>query len=1025
MVKQVLILGMHRSGTSALSELIQALGVHCDNENHGAKANWENPHGFWERQDVRRLNGSLLEAAGCNWHQLSTFNLENITQEARASFTEKAQPTIADLNKHPSWVIKDPRLCLLLPMWKRLLDRPICIIIWRDPLEVAKSLQTRNNFFISQGIALWEYYNLAALKNSVNLPRLIISHADLIANPLQTTHEIVDFLRGQGVEGLDRLDDTKLTHVIDPTLQHHKTINLENMQGTLNTPQVFLWQALKDKSALNWELIPDISNGCHLGLGEIERLGEFEKTFCMLEETVDYSFSLLDSLQYIFSKLVFKAYRRLIGKTGETLSLSAERNLHKVMHRFIQLKVNLLQEKRGFRKPTPPVLSQKRQQPALQLANDDISTDIVICIHNALEDVQAALTSITISRHHFSNLIIVNDGSDKPTTNFLHTFTEGKEWCTLLENPTPRGYTAAANQGMFATTAQFVVLVNSDVVVSRGWLQLLKHCAYSSAHIGIVGPLSNAATWQSIPRRFDQSGKWAINDIPSAWSVNKVQSLIANISERRYPRTQLLNGFCLGIKRQVFDRVGYLDEEVFPHGYGEENDFCIRASKAGFKLAIADDLFIYHAKSKSFGSARREELSKRGNTVLKKKYGRTFGTKYTKKIKEDAALARMRRRTATAYKWNISFDQPAEKTLLKVLFLLPCEPGSGGVHSVMQEVQGLNGMNIFATVAVPVRHRAGYKRFYNENFLHTVYFYSAIEEIAQIIPDYNVVIATLFTSVSLLKKLWEKEKNFLPAYYIQDYEPWFASSDFVTKWLASRSYTKVPNLCCFAKTDWICDIVHKKHKVTVHRVMPSLDHNVYFPGSRSRENRQDSKIHITAMVRPKTPRRRAFETMEVLQTIKSEYGDQVAVHVFGANSADQEFLKLNRNFDFMNHGFLTRESVANLLRNSDIFLDMSEWQAFGRTGIEAMACGCVPVLPIKGGVHEYAVDRHNAMIVDTDDERKVIAAIRELINTTNLLQILKENGLMDVKRYSIELASRSLALLFMEQLTGFQSCQKR
>ena len=1020
MAEQILILGMHRSGTSALSELVQSLGIYCDNALHGTKANWENPHGFWERRDVRQLNDFLLEAAGASWYRLTNFDLAAIGKESLASFYERAESIITELNKHPSWVIKDPRLCLLLPLWRRLLAKPICIIIWRNPLEVAKSLDARNNFFVSQGVTLWEYYNLAALRGSAGLPRLIISHADLMTDTQQTLREIVDFLTGQGVEGLDRLDATKLSEIINPTLQHHKSIDLGNLQSILNGPQFTLLQALKDKSVLDWESIPEVSRGCRLGLEELERLKELEKTFGILEEAVDYSFSLLDSLQYRFSKLVFQTYRRLIGKKEETLFLSAEQNLHKLWHRFIQLKINLLQKKQddSGKKNLYVLCPYSHQKTASQENEQDISTDVVICVHNALEDVQAALNSVAMSHPHFSRLIIVNDGSDEVATSFLQTFQEGNAWCTLLENPSPRGYTAAANQGMQAATAQFVVLVNSDVVVPKNWLTLLKHCVTSSDKIGIVGPLSNAATWQSIPQRYDESWKWVINDIPPGWSVDQVQSLIENISERRYPRVQLLNGFCLGIRREVFQKIGYLDEEAFPQGYGEENDFCIRAIKAGFELAITDDLFVYHAKSKSFGSARREELSRRGNIVLKKRYGRSFGRRYTKELRENAALDRMRRRTATAYQWNISFDKPAKEIPIKILFLLPCEPGSGGVHSVMQEVRGLNGMNIFTTVAVPVRYRTRYKSFYGEAFLQTVYFYSASEELVQLTPDYDVVVATLFTSMGLLKRLLEKEKKILPAYYIQDYEPWFASSDFVTKWLALRSYTQVPNLCCFAKTDWICDIVRKKHKVSVHRVMPSVDHTVYFPKARSLNNLEGRVTHITAMVRPKTPRRRASETMEVLNTIKAEYGDQVIIHVFGANSTDPEFLELNRNFDFMNHGFLTRESVANLLRDSDIFLDMSEWQAFGRTGIEAMACGCVPVLPHKGGVHEYAIDHHNAMIVDTDDASKVVEAIQKLINSPDLLQSLKNNGLSDVQRYSISLASRTLAMLFMEQALG-------
>ena len=658
MAKQILILGINCSDTSTLAMHINHLGIYSGNGLHEIKDGEPTPDADNEMQGVQQLNNFLLNAAGGSWSHLVKIDLSAIEKNTLNFFYEKAQSIISSLNEHSSWAIKDPLLCLVLPIWMKLLEKPICIIVWRDPLATARSLQKRENFFINQGISLWEYYNLVAIKNSIGCPRLLISYTDLMSNPQKITQEIVYFLSEQGIVELDNLNAAKQSRVLDSTRQRHKSVSSSTLQSILNEPQLTLLQALKNKTALNWELIPNISDGGRQGLKELEQLGNVKESICILEEMANQSSSLLNSVQYKFSKVVFTIYRKLIGKRGESLTLFAERNLNELLLHFSSLKLKQLQEKNINTGSKIPVSFSVKPQSLIKWKKDDISTDVVICVHNALDDVRAALTSIVKTRTQFSRLIIVNDGSNLSTTDFLYSFASRKAWCTLLNNSTPRGYTKAANQGMLHSTAPFVILVNSDVLVPKEWLQLLKRCAYSSDQIGMVGPLSNAATWQSIPKRQDESGKWLINTLPSGWTVDKMQSLVANISERRYPRVHLLNGFCLGIKRTVLEKIGYLDEKAFPQGYGEENDFCIRAIKSGFELAITDDLFIYHGKSKSFGSVQREKLTKQGGKALKRKYGRTFAKKYTKELIEDTTIARLRRRTTTAFHWNISFNQP-------------------------------------------------------------------------------------------------------------------------------------------------------------------------------------------------------------------------------------------------------------------------------------------------------------------------------------------------------------------------------
>ena len=268
--------------------------------------------------------------------------------------------------------------------------------------------------------------------------------------------------------------------------------------------------------------------------------------------------------------------------------------------------------------------------------------DIIVCVHNALDDVKKCLNSIisnTTSEYH---LIIVNDGSEVETSNFLSEWVNRDRNITLIRNPIAKGYTKAANQGLQASRSDYVLLLNSDTIVTKNWTEKLIECANSDSKIGVVGPLSNCASWQSVPELFDANGDWAINTIPSQYSLEQYGNLIEKKSNKSFPSVSFVNGFCYMITRAALNSVGLLDEESFPHGYGEENDLSLRIIKAGFKLAIADHTYIYHAKSKSFGHQRRKELAKQGSLALKKKHPHVDFKNLTVQIKENQDLENLR-----------------------------------------------------------------------------------------------------------------------------------------------------------------------------------------------------------------------------------------------------------------------------------------------------------------------------------------------------------------------------------------------
>ena len=246
--------------------------------------------------------------------------------------------------------------------------------------------------------------------------------------------------------------------------------------------------------------------------------------------------------------------------------------------------------------------------------SDQISVEIIVCVYNALEATSACLEALRTWTNDDQLITVVDDASEPSVRAFLERFVaKGKSW-RLLTNDNNQGYTKSANRGLRAARSDWVILLNSDTLVSDGWLHGLRRCALSDSRVRAVGPLSNLATFQSIPSSLDE-----LQDRRSRLeAIDCVAKQIREASHTAFPKVPMLNGFCLMLHRPTLEDVGYLDEDNFPRGYGEENDLCLRLLVRGHKLAIADNAFVYHSRSESFGVVQRQELTEIAVKTLKR-----------------------------------------------------------------------------------------------------------------------------------------------------------------------------------------------------------------------------------------------------------------------------------------------------------------------------------------------------------------------------------------------------------------------
>ena len=160
------------------------------------------------------------------------------------------------------------------------------------------------------------------------------------------------------------------------------------------------------------------------------------------------------------------------------------------------------------------------------------------------------------------------------------------------------------------------------------------------------------------------------------------------------------------------------------------------------------------------------------------------------------------------------------------------------------------------------------------------------------------------------------------------------------------------------------------------------------------------------MIRPKTPRRGAERTMNILKQAYDIYKDNLIIEIFGCSDDEKLLRDYKDTFKFTNHGEVSRVEVAQILQKSDCFIDLSDYQAFGRTGLEAMACGTFPILTKFGGVYEYAIDNVNSYIVDPFNSVDVLNAIIKFIENFGKMNF-DTNLLSTAAKYSIHRAAVS------------------
>ena len=271
--------------------------------------------------------------------------------------------------------------------------------------------------------------------------------------------------------------------------------------------------------------------------------------------------------------------------------------------RFIRFYVRALQyyQREGLRmflyKGTQKIIGEKPPQTALPEQQYIPKVSIIIPVFNAVALTKACLESIyreTSSKVPFD--VVVIDNASRDTTPRYLKEKRRRDHLNILRMKKNIGFGPAVNYGIQHSKGDFIVVLNNDTMVSPGWLENLLAPLESDASIGIVSPVTN---YIGEGPQVDERAK----DLPpDASAIVLHAKSIASRSGVIYEPNRLVF-FCVLIKRELVDIIGYLDES-YEKGNYEDDDYCLRARVAGYKLAIAENSFVYHHGSVTFTKNR-------------------------------------------------------------------------------------------------------------------------------------------------------------------------------------------------------------------------------------------------------------------------------------------------------------------------------------------------------------------------------------------------------------------------------------
>ena len=590
----------------------------------------------------------------------------------------------------------------------------------------------------------------------------------------------------------------------------------------------------------------------------------------------------------------------------------------------------------------------------------------VPCIGSVIERTKYPLSKI--------KLIIVNDGSDKYSATRLSELADAARESgieTELINQPNCGYLLSANKGADRAVrlgCDSMVFLNSDVLVTKGWLSGMVRCQIRTG-ADLINPLSNQQAGISVPLATEKS--WGFPRLNGRVGYIRAAEL-CSVLPPKYPDAVTSVGQCLLVTARAWASYGPFNQDVYGSGYGEECELWAQVLSGGGLAKVADDVYVYHESHGTHEYAKeREEAG-----------AKTFINRWRKLYNNQAVKIRVWPEKYRDLRTLAFVAAPSKPTVRFIAYNIG---PYGGVACVLKIVDGLNerGFNASVEYCLEQDHHFKFKTGPNKHHDATSLRRLSMDSHSK---D-GIIVATHWFTGDILQSMMKRDPSFIPLAFWQDREDLFVEPDgrLSVKPAWVKSYTAIQNRIVNAR--WVGDSAIDDLGISSFTHIPvGVDTELFYPAKRV----EGGPVKILAMYRPSTPRRGARRIHEVFSHIRTNHPGRVVLETFGEDTSIGDF----------NYGSISQDEVARRMREADIVLEPSDFQGFGLPGLEAMASGAALCSTDNKGIHEYGISESNCLISTTDEE--YIENVDRLILDEQLRARLRQAGRDTAVRFDWE-----------------------
>jgi GT2 family glycosyltransferase/glycosyltransferase involved in cell wall biosynthesis len=601
--------------------------------------------------------------------------------------------------------------------------------------------------------------------------------------------------------------------------------------------------------------------------------------------------------------------------------------------------------------------------------------DVIIPVYNAPDWVKLCVERLVAQTPDdcLNRIILIDDASNAFTADLLNGLAKEHNKIVLVRNEENVGFVKSINRGLALTEAPYILLLNSDCVITKNTIPKLITHAMQRDSVGLVSPVSNNSPVVSL-------------EMVPGYSFIDMNDLV----ERLFPGVSFpactIVGNCLLLTRACFEKTGLFDL-CWGRGYGEETDYQFRAMQKGFEARIAIDSYVYHKSQASFADdPELAALHQKQYQLFMGKWGKEYRALSEQYSRNDPID--FMRENIKEYLQNSGYHPQYD-----VVYCLPgISQTVGGVHIVIDVINYLILKDITAGLVV-VATGPDISPFYDKLFFNYLTYESLSDFLAAPIQTKSIV-ATCWNTVYACS-LFASIKNIPLIYFIQGYEVAFRNG--VNYGKTESTFVIADDI--IVTSDWLHDKLFTHFGVDSRIITNGFDDAVFYPDSNRKT--LDRPGTVTMVLRGSVEKG-DWVLMDVIKDLLRDKHREINIYAvyFGELAFGESDGRLHPI-----RGPLTRHALSDLLRKSDIFVDASLHEGFGMFPLEAMACGAVAVVSDSGGVRQFIVDGQNGVIVDEVNKvERYVDAIKKLLDDPMYYQAMRNKATASLEAFSQESA---------------------